>query len=253
MRQFNLVVGAKRSGTSALMHALKTCGVPIGGFKYPQLTREKETGESLDMGFELPDGRIKNENPTGFWEYSSVVFNGLSTRHLGYDGKVVKVISQVLPASDPRMVDKIIYIVRDPRKVLTSRVTIDELKPAEGSLWIDIQLKALLQNEVCAFYWMCQNLKQCKIVVYEELIATPVLIMADVCRWLGMGEGNKVDDAIQPKFNRSANFNHESQAMDDMIEFYDTVKNRDMKKILTYDVGKIGEEIKELYVKQINK
>ena len=70
--KFDVVTGIKRSGTSAMMLALKSAGIDIGGYKWPfQTTNEK--GMLIDAGGVRPiETRCEEDNPTGFWEYSSI-------------------------------------------------------------------------------------------------------------------------------------------------------------------------------------
>ena len=47
-RQYIVVSGTKRSGTSAMMYALRECGVPVIGYKYPLVTTDEKGRPIID-------------------------------------------------------------------------------------------------------------------------------------------------------------------------------------------------------------
>ena len=139
-----VISGCPRSGTSLLMDCMRhTFGDDrIMGAKFPQEknlqdkqyeneddnafeTRmhlssifNKDKIEKAQKDFEL----IKDMNPNGFWECRYSVA-GIKW-HIGFKDNpktIVKVVSQGLPQTDPRYVDKMIYMLREPHQVAKSQ------------------------------------------------------------------------------------------------------------------------------------
>ncbi len=253
-KEFHLVVGNARSGTSSLMLALRSCGVPISGYKNPIKMYDKakniidagvEDLTNIDMAIE-----VKRRNVTGFWEYGSVSDNGLQRQHEEYDGKVIKVMENKLGVSNPMMVDKVLYITRDPRCVLQSRITLEDLKAEETGI-LDLNAMTMVFNGINIFVWLKNKLKPFKIVIYEELIADPVKVMTDICSFLERGDGKWATEAIDARLNRSKKISHESTYIDKCVSFYETLKSRDVLKILAMqkELGAIGRDIDEIYAR----
>jgi hypothetical protein len=114
------------------------------GHKFPMIVQgraaaEKATDEDkkafLEYLYSVKDleksNKIKELNPNGFWEDGRFSVTGLaykeSTRGLvsdilkSADTKFCKIVSSGLNNTDPTLVDKIIYVIRDPHEVAKSQ------------------------------------------------------------------------------------------------------------------------------------
>lgn len=253
-KDFHLVVGNARSGTSSLMLALRSCGVPISGYKNPIKMYDKskkiidagvEDLTNIDMAVE-----VKRRNVTGFWEYGTVSDNGLQRQHEEYDGKVIKVMESKLGVSNPMMVDKVLYITRDPRCVLQSRIILEDLKSEETDM-LDLNAMTMVFNGINIFVWLKNHLKPFKIVIYEELIADPVGVMTGICEFLERGDSKWATEAIDARLNRSKMISHKSRYIDRCVSFYELLTSRNVTKILAMksELDGIGKDIDEIFAK----
>ena len=128
---FTIVTGLPRSGTSATMGALRHCGIPIVGAKYPVTTMPNNSRKQLQIegGWLVWYDSEKDElvparpsNPNGFWELASINKGGLQKDHEIFDGWVIKVTIDKIERSNKDMIDKAIVVLRDFEVVLYSHL-----------------------------------------------------------------------------------------------------------------------------------
>lgn len=245
--QYGIVSGGERSGTSAMMLALKQSGIPIIGFKFP-ITIKRKDGVTLDVG--LWDGWDKaynqiHDNPLGFWEIASITAKGLQKEHLriGFDGDVAKVISSMLPVSDPSLVGKVVIMVRDPLRALPSRAK------NLGFTSLDMfRLTALIRihNELRAIEWLAKHGKEFRIVIYEELLNRPKKIVKGICKFFGRGDYKYGAKMIDRKLNKTEPITLKAKEIDEAVDFYKLCVNNDIKSILKINLKDLEVRILEL-------
>ena len=94
--KYIVVSGNKRSGTSAMMRALREAGFPIAGYKFPWVIMHKDIGKSVSGGSDTPHENEKVlQNPLGFWESHPETSEGIK-KDTSIDGAVIKVILEGL-------------------------------------------------------------------------------------------------------------------------------------------------------------
>lgn len=183
---YNLVTGLRRSGTSLMMFALRQAGIPIIGVKYAN-----------DV-----DRKIKNGNPNGYWEWEAVCTETGITRELkdlGENGDLIKVMFECLFKSNPILVDKIIVMMREPKKVLSSIISHNQIIGDNKELLI---IKQLLDTIESFEFLRYHNLKY-KIIFYEDIITNPKKQFKDICNFLNKGNPKIAASIVNPKLNRS--------------------------------------------------
>jgi len=164
-----IVTGLRRSGTSMMMLALKESGIPI---------------IAKDMADE--------HNPLGYWETQDV------TRGIFYDmgDKAIKIVADGFYFSDPKYIDKVIVMLRDPRIVLKSQLKVGICRKGD-------EKRVAFKNAVdlSRTFEIIKTFKIPHITVeYDEMLRYPKENMLRVCRFLGKGngEGWKI---VDPKLN----------------------------------------------------
>lgn len=255
MTRFNVVTGYRRSGTSAMMLALKNSGIPIIGFKYPLKVMDNR-GISQDGGcLQPPSNRLKQSNPTGFWEIASIAKQGLPHGSLTWEpyGEAIKILFDVLRRTDADYIEDIIVMARHPRKVLSSRVLTSEIKEADEEK-MEMAALAIIIETVRSFNWMADHAKRFKIVIYEELLKDPEKVLTDVCDWLGVWANPKNGaKVIKPELNRSPALVQNGPVMAESDDFYQLLVNRDLDKIMGYDHNDTEVRMKSIYTERVKR
>lgn len=266
MKKYNVVTGWNRGGTSVLILALKQSGIPIVGFKYPfqfnfdyiDLATKKRTKQrkKQDGGLLLPlEAYIGGNNPNGFWEVPSICLQeGLQKRHknIGFDGDLIKVPSRVFPSCNPKLVDKVIVILRNPRKVLTSQMKTGRVKKKNRKKYVKVGALGMLYNMLLTFRWIKRNKKHHLLLYYEHLLESPKKVLHNVCKFLGRGESKFGARMIDKKLDRSKPVKSKCKELKTVIEFYNYApliwQNYDPKKIKgrIIELEKKGEKITNL-------
>ncbi len=244
MTKYNLVSGWKRSGTSALMLALRQCGIPVIGHKYPFGYKTLEGKEDLTVGSYFPiENKTLNDNPTGYWEVPDLAnYNGVNKKwdKVGLDGDLIKVPFDVLNKSDVEMIDKVIIIIRDPRKVFTSQMKAGMLKKER----IPVSALQTLFIAVSSIYWLTEKKIPFYIMLYEELLKNPLYQLKGCCKFLGRGDPKWGARAITKKLDRSKKLYNRSPEMKKLMNFYTNLKKNHKCEI--YDLNEMIEDIKKI-------
>ena len=119
-----VVTGEPRSGTSAMMNALRLIGQPIAGDRFPSAPIAGDAARAAARH----DALVKL-NPGGFYEVPGVVVRGLGQVD-GLGAHAVKIISRgLLPGfnrrgptgTDPALIWKYVLCTRDPRHTAESQ------------------------------------------------------------------------------------------------------------------------------------
>ena len=254
--QYNILSGWARGGTSALMTAIKQSGIPILGFKYPfkySFDRMDEDNKKViktvhrDGGLLEPLRSSKLVNPTGYWEVPSICLKtGLQKDHydLGFDGDVVKVLFNVVPPSNPDLINKVVIILRHPASVIRSQCkTKSEGSKKEVNLeeWTKILSVGMLHNAVLSLKWFTKYGKEFKIIKYEDLLENPERELKKICDFLGRGSYKLGAQVIDRGLNRSKPIISSDKDFKEVIDFYKNPMDFDK-----YDLEELRKKIKKL-------
>ena len=223
-----VVSGCPRSGTSLMMDCLR---IALGddrilGHKFPQeesvieskKRREDETDDHYKArmymirrmiilsGKESDMERTRDLNPNGFWECRYTV-QGIHW-HRGIEVKetdVCKIVSQGLFRSDPKYVDKVIFMARNPRQVAKSQERLRRIPfvSPEEEEGMKIHTPEMFINVTFqAAKWMKENPeKPILIVDFDNLISHPDETLEKIREFLGGGDFS--GHPINPKLKRS--------------------------------------------------
>lgn len=251
MNKYNVVVGWERGGTSALMLALRQCGIPILGHKYCRKVQSVDGyGNHIiirDLGsFEAIHEEQRMKNPTGFWEIESICTKeGIQKKHadMGMNGDVVKISVEILPLSGPAMINKAIIIIRDPLKVLSSMLNIGMIRTKKQDTGVRMMALAMIYNMVASIKWLTKYKIPYHIVVYENLLKDPNKEMMLICEFLDRGDYRYAKETIITNLDRNEPIKSELEEVKSLIKLYNDIKN---KQILDYNLNKIRESLDKL-------
>lgn len=169
-----------------MMLILSKLGIKIGGTKYHKLGPE--------TGF----------NPTGLWEVPGVPYKPFNQAQIDkynleqYDA--IKVIGHGLtnPDTEWNKIDKLIYMVRDPREVIVSQ------QKQVGYMGDDAYNYAMYTIHVHDFIWRTKLHRPNYIVVdYRNLMFHTKSQVKKIAAWLGVNYKAKAAKVINRKFYRS--------------------------------------------------
>jgi hypothetical protein len=267
-----IVSGCPRSGTSVMMDCMREIfgDDNIKGSKFPQENRsqmrEQQEGEE-DQYFAIrkyvadkhlkdkPDSSYEDMNPNGFWEcqYSvqGIKYNfqdreDLKTMEVGNleNAKVVKVVSQGLLSSDPKYIDKIVYMIRHPRAVAKSQ---ERLKRGFDTKFPDGEVRNIFDGltihtpemyiavTVQACRWLLANSEiPVHFVLFDELMTTPKERLAEIGEFLGTGDFTKAYGVVEPKLNRSIPEDIPHDLWEDAEFVYDNFVSKNYQEVLDY-------------------
>jgi hypothetical protein len=182
---------------------------------------------------------FRDMNPDGFWEMDFTV-RGIVYQHQFKDLikdvrsgelRIVKVVSQGLLASDPSLIGKVIYTIRNPRSVAKSQERL-----VRGFNWTDENGEIHNSFEDTVIHtpemFIGVTLQACKFLLahpeipirfyhFEDLISKPLEILADMEEFVGAGDYSKASDVVKPALNRSVPEDIESQLWPDAEFVYD--------------------------------
>jgi hypothetical protein len=254
------VTGCPRSGTSCMMDQLRLAfgDDRILGKKFPQLDyllAAKERGEGEDenhykarlylqerggLDYRIAEAEeSKDMNPNGFWEMRYTV--GGIQWHWGMEdtkGKIGKIVSQGLIASNPDYIEKIIYMVRCPRQVAKSQERLrrimwmtrqqeQELKIHTPEMFIRVTYQASL--------WL-DKYKDWNIPIiyvnFDDMISKPDETLEKVREFLE--DGDFSNHTITPKLKRSTPEKVPHRLWEQADAIYDLLKQQKHKEIIDY-------------------
>ena len=165
-----VVSSLRRSGSSMLMFALKEAGLDILGDKYFNETEQKKEG-----------------NLNGYWEVDDICTNtGLQEK---MDGEAIKIMFEALSSSKPELIDKLVFIFRQPRKMLSSVYKYNHIEHK------DIFICKQAVDIIDALSWTLYYNKQFRIFFYEDIIAKPRQEMKRLIKFTG-GDSKKAIKVI---------------------------------------------------------
>lgn len=239
-----VVSGCPRSGTSMMMRIMKAAFGEdrILGDEFPQEKREKAIKEReaeweskatpiqkyLRSKHKEPQGRdterSKSMNPNGYYEMAFSVqgvfyrpnhedlLEEILTAAVQLQPKICKIVSQGLARSDPRFIDKIVFMARDPRAVAKSQERLGRQNPMDPeSAPVRDGKKVLIRsvemfNKVThqAARWLVRHPDiPVHIVNYDELLDDPIPVLAALEEFLGDGSFFAASEMIDHSLRRS--------------------------------------------------
>jgi len=253
------VSGCPRSGTSLMMDCLRIAfgDDRIIGHKFPQEQRiaiglqkhDEETDEEFEARQYIReivapnaerDFKIsKDMNPNGFWECRYSV-RGIKW-HMNMpklDGQICKIVSQGLFNSNPEYIDKIIYMLRDPRQVAKSQERLKRFpfmtheEEVESGLRIHTP-EMFINVTYQACKWLLANPDIPILVIsFDDLIMYPDETLGKVQNFLEEGDFSR--HQIDPKLKRS----YPEEIGNHLWEYADTIyefmKKQEYQKIIDY-------------------
>lgn len=170
-----VVSGFPRSGTSVMMLILERLGL--------QITGERDPNQRPDL------------NPTGLWEIPGVVNGGLQEP---IPGDVVKLTNRGLFASNPSLINGIIYCIREPREIVVSHRSLINYGKDE---WI-------INGYIVEGIRMIESLSpeewtRICVVDYGDLMRNPKKQVKRIARFLGVKATKKAINTPKRKYYRS--------------------------------------------------
>ena len=259
-----VVSGCPRSGTSLMMDLMRTAlgEDRILGTKFPRegdLNPEQHE-EEPDHMYQIRQylweknkeeiikdfNESKDMNPNGFWEMLYSV-QGCYYRFRDADRldkllkedesnmSVCKIVSQGLINSDPRFIDKIVYMVRHPRAVAKSQERLKRNFPLkEMEDWVIHTPEMFINVTGLAARWLVKNPKPVQLVFFDELMTDPKEIMLDLKEFIGGGDFDKASEKIEPKLNRSKPEDIPNKLWEEAENVYEMLCIEDFEGIVEY-------------------
>jgi len=270
-----IVSGVSRSGTSLMMECMrKTFGDDrIFGEKFPQEKRLKYLDEPYPNEDEykfacrqylLKDEdkqRIKEDfqqsvdmNPNGFWE-SLYAVQGVYYRFHDRENlnkwltedkpTICKIVCRGLWQSDPKYIDKIIYMVRHPFDVAKSQERLKRDLPGfqteNGVFKLEHEFKVnspkmYIGVTAMACRWLVEYSEVPVLqVYYDSLLDEPVAVFKEVQDFLGEGDFSPAVDSIDTSLRRSRISDvPDSRLWDIALAVYDLFTTGDYQGVLDY-------------------
>lgn len=151
------------------------------------------------LGLQITGERDPNKrpdlNPTGLWEIPGIVNGGLKKP---IKGDVVKLTNRGLFASDPSLIDGIIYCIREPREIVVSHRNLINYGKDE---WI-------INNYIVEGMRMIESLSPIEwqricVVDYGELMINPKQQVKRVAKFLGVKATKKAIKTPKSQYYRS--------------------------------------------------
>jgi hypothetical protein len=273
-----VVSGCPRSGTSLMMDL---CRVAFGedrilGKKFPQEEQIEMVKEQHEMESDnsyaarmyifnktRDEEKImkdleesKDMNPNGFWEmlytcqgvhYRFGDLPRLEKLQEEKDGEksICKIVSQGLAQSDPKYIDKIVYMIRHPRSVAKSQERLKRQFPfsnsEEDKMLVNGEEQAIhtpemyIQVTAMAARWLIKYPDVPVIFVnFDELIEKPNETLQGIRDFLNDGDFESAAKQIEPRLRRSQPQDVENDLWEDAENIYKMFCEKDFEGIVEY-------------------
>lgn len=263
------ISGCPRSGTSLMMDCFRSAfgDERLLGWKFPkevdpslsQVKKPGETNEQFSLRMYarkimLPEKELSNSkdlNPKGFWEDGRCTVTGFFYKpqlaeviqelaglsHPLY----VKLVSQAISLSDPNYIEKVVYMIRDPKVVAKSqeRLKRKDFINEKGNKIVENTLisspEMFIKVTVSAAKWFLANPNiPLHIVDYKDLISKPKEELLKVQEFIGEGNFASASSKVDPKLNRSKPGTDESGIWEEAEKIYELFKKREFQKLVEY-------------------
>jgi hypothetical protein len=192
----------------------------------------------------------KDMNPNGFWEMLYTV-QGIYYRFHDADRlekilveekkSICKIVSQGLMQSDPKYIDKVIYMIRHPRAVAKSQERLKRSWPLNSEPTVNGEPQPIHTPEMyvnvttMASRWFLKYPEvQVHYVHFDELIEDPERILNGVQEFLGEGDFSKAINQINPKLRRSLPQDIDSPFWEDAEMVYKLFTEKNHQGVIDY-------------------
>jgi hypothetical protein len=250
----------------------------IVGFKFPRdrgdIDESQLTPEQLEMyqrnkpirdfletkrdpQLLLREEKTKDMNPYGFWEHPAYSVRGITYRGIGnadfLEGlleepkdklSICKIVSQGLFHSDPRFIDKIVYMDRHPRAVAKSQERLQrgfDIQMPDGTtqnIFEDLTIhtpEMYIQVTVMAAHWLSKYPDIPVLFVdSDDLIKDPATQLQRIQDFLGEGDFSQAVDRIDPSLWRSYPEDVEHKLWEDSEFVHDHFTKGEYQEIIDY-------------------
>jgi len=245
-----IVSGCPRSGTSLMMDTLRTAlgDDRILGAKFPQEHTPKKGPNESSSRFAArkyvldkhkksrnkQQEKTKDMNPNGFFECRYSV--GGVLWHLGIEDictpeKVCKVVSQGLIHTDPKWVDKIIYMIRHPKAVATSQEQLKRSNLPLDDLGVVHTPKMFVDTTYKAAVWLKKYSNIPIIIIdFDDLISDPDNVLSNVQEFVG--EGDFSSHPVDKTLRRSKYKDIPSLLWDMAESMYEAMSKQDYDSVI---------------------
>lgn len=198
-------------------------------------------------------------NPMGFWECRYTVKGtgwnlGLKEELSGK--KIMKIVSQGLTNTPPNFIDKMVYMLRHPRKVATSqeglkRGALDSLMELDKRFRVHDTTMFCQVTQAAARYFVKTGVKPL-IVEYDDFLNDPDTGIARLIQYFGEGEAEPAREVVKEKLRRSEAADLTDGAFAEAEAIYEMMKAGDfsgamaaktfetMKKTAAFPCPRIG-------------
>lgn len=265
-----IVSGTARSGTSLMMsilvkaigkHRLVGYQFPVEEFYLERLSNETDemykyriyTHEN-DTNFLEDIKKSRQMNPIGFWEHPHFSVSGLNYQNVKIKiidniknnslTQIAKIESRGLPNTNPKYIDKVVYMVRDPHQVAKSQENLKRrnkfiIEGTNTDIFENLNTNSpqmYIDTNIASAKWLLKNKVPYLIVNYDDLIETPIDSINKIKHFINDGNFKDTHTLIKKKLKRSTNFQNESKIpiWDEAEKVYDFVRNNNLKKLVDY-------------------
>ena len=168
-KEFVLVSGLPRSGTSLMMQMLEAGGIPA------RTDGEREADD---------------DNPRGYYEWEAIKGVATNRRLLdedGLEGKAIKVISALLKQMPNQHRYKVIFMTRPIEEVAASQAKMIERRDSEGSTQDEADLRqTLVEHRADVIGWLEGHPRvELLQVDYPTLVGEPESVVPEIIEFLG--------------------------------------------------------------------
>jgi hypothetical protein len=136
---------------------------------------------------------------------------------MGMPGDVIKLTTECLYFSEPQWINKVVFVMRNPRNMLQSQLKAGIFKKEDFSKAVDKQIRDTART----LDWITSFEKDFITVIYEDFLKNPKKTMKRVCNFLGRGDYKLGAEVVDIKLNRSPQIEMEYDGLKQLEEFYE--------------------------------
>jgi len=267
---FKVVVsGVPRNGTSLAMLCLRMAmgEDKILGTKFPRerwikLERhENETDKEFDLRAAIHQRTVTQReldefnasvdmNPNGFWECNYSVDGFVYESSIpDFSKMAVKMVSSALAHTDPRMIGRVIYMIRHPYAVAKSHERIrrmPHLMSAVDEAAMEIHTPEMfIRQTFMAAKWFIRNPSVPRLFVeFEKLVGDPEVQLERMRQFTGLNfDEHPVDSSLQRSADPKAHKPH--YLFDYALPMYHMMKREDFEGVIHFYLDNAVEINKE--------
>ena len=270
-----VVSGCPRSGTSMMMRIMESVFGEdriIGRVKKDPEKKKKKEFSEIQKYLRKQDRRnqknkeqakrAKDMNPNGYYEmrfcvegiyfrpYLEDLLEEIEDASRQSEPRICKVVAQGLAHSDPRFIDKIVYMARDPRAVAKSQerlgrnnpMTPEDAPERDGKKVLIRSAQMFNQVTTMAANWIERHPEiPVHIVNYDRLLDNPDAELRPLQEFLGEGDFTSASALIDPTLRRSAPEDLEGEAGQRASKIYARLLVKGWKEIMDNHKARVEE------------